>query len=523
LQAGPTLPHKPDEWFILEVIAENNHIRSLVDGKPMANYIDEERRAAPGHIALQVWGPNITSVQFRKIEIKQLPASKLAKQVPLAVSVQALRDLVVAKEGERNLARQSAREGQLSKLDLLYAEIDALEARVQLTQAEGNTAANIAAYRSLVAFREQERELVGDQVKAGQLKADDLERADSSLVDARGRLDKALAAAPPAALTTNAEQVEQVRQELMRLNPGFDGKLVHRVEEDVVTELSLNTDEIIDISPLRALGKIVYLDLRGTYPNRGKLSDLSPLKGLTISRLDCSSTQISDLSPLADLPLTFLAVNHNPVSDLSPLTRMPLESLGIAETKVADLSPLKGMKIKVLGAQLLPVTDLSPLAGMPLTGLDLYHTVGVTSLEPLRGMPLEGLNLQDVPVSDLSPLAGMTTLRTLQLVATKVSDLSPLAGLKLTDLIFQGEQFTDLSPLQGLPLARLHIYGTGASDLRPLAGMPLVEIRLNPKNITQGLEILREIKTLQTIGIDGTQAWPAAEFWDRLDKGEFQD
>ena len=73
LSAGPLLPHKPDEWFVLEVIAEDNHIRTLVDGKPAADYIDDKRRASRGHIALQTWGPGITSVQFRKVEIKTLP------------------------------------------------------------------------------------------------------------------------------------------------------------------------------------------------------------------------------------------------------------------------------------------------------------------------------------------------------------------------------------------------------------------------------------------------------------------
>jgi len=319
-----------------------------------------------------------------------------------------------------------------------------------------------------------------------------------------------------------AEQVEEVRKELQRLNPGFDGKLTPTIENDVVTEVSVNTDQITNIAPVRALTKLIYLDCRGTYPNKGKLSDLSPIKGMKLSRIDCSSTQIADLAPLAGLPLTFLHFNHNPVSDLTPLQGMPLVELGIAETKVSDLSPLKGMKLRMLGAQLLPVTDLSPLAGMPLKGLDLYHTIGVTSLEPLRGMPLEGLNLQDVPVSDLSPLQGMTTLRSLLLQANEVTDLTPLNGLKLTDLILQDKQISDLSPLKGMPLIRLHIYGTSVSDLTPLQGMPLQEFRLTPQNFTQGLDILREIKSLQTIGIDGNQAWPPAEFWERLDKGEFK-
>jgi hypothetical protein len=37
-----------------------------------------------------------------------------------------------------------------------------------------------------------------------------------------------------------------------------------------------------------------------------------------------------------------------------------------------------------------------------------------------------------------------------------------------------------------------------------------------------GLDILRDMNSLKTIGIGATQAWPATEFWDRHDKGEFK-
>jgi hypothetical protein len=68
----------------------------------------------------------------------------------------------------------------------------------------------------------------------------------------------------------------------------------------------------------------------------------------------------------------------------------------------------------------------------------------------------------------------------------------------------------------------LRIDNTGITDLTPLKGMPLEEIRLTPKNITRGLDILRDVKSLKTIGI-GEQAWPAAEFWERHGKGEFKE
>ena len=53
--------------------------------------------------------------------------------------------------------------------------------------------------------------------------------------------------------------------------------------------------------------------------------------------------------------------------------------------------------------------------------------------------------------------------------------------------------------------------------------MPLEEIRLTPKNLnTRGLETLRNMKSLRTIGTDWNQSWPAEEFWARYDKGEFK-
>ncbi len=50
----------------------------------------------------------------------------------------------------------------------------------------------------------------------------------------------------------------------------------------------------------------------------------------------------------------------------------------------------------------------------------------------------------------------------------------------------------------------------------------LEDIRLTPKNISQGLDILRGMKSLKTIGIDLGKVWPSAEFWDRYQKGEFK-
>ena len=239
-------------------------------------------------------------------------------------------------------------------------------------------------------------------------------------------------ASPPCRPT---QQVEEVRKELMRRNPGFDGKVEHKIEDGVVTGLQFHTDEVDNIAPVRALKGLTSLDCSGAFMKKGKLSDLSPLKDLPLTSLEVGYNRIRDLTPLKGMRLTYLVVYICPnVSDLSPLEGMPLSRLSIGATSVRDLSPLKGMKLTWLNIWTCPIPDLEPLKGMPINYLNIDHT--------------------DI------------------------------------------------------------------TDLKPLQGMELEEIHLTPKNITQGLEILRNMKSLTTIGTS-TQPFPAAEFWQRYDKGEF--
>jgi hypothetical protein len=256
-----------------------------------------------------------------------------------------------------------------------------------------------------------------------------------------------------------AEQVEEVRKELMRRNPAFDGVVEPTFEKDAVIGLKFSTLHVTDISPVRALTGLRTLESENFTRGKGVLADLSPLKG------------------------------------------MALERLNYAGTRVSDISPLKGMRLKVLLAMNTDVSDLTPLQGMPLRHLDLHGSLGVTSIEVLEEMPLEYLNLTSLKVADLSVLRGMMSLRYLNLARTPVADLAPVKDLKLRELSIQYTKVSDLSPLQGMELSK---------------------ILLTPKNITKGLDLIRDMKSLKTIGITATRFWPAAEFWERYDKGEFK-
>jgi 3-keto-disaccharide hydrolase len=66
---------KPDEWFTQEVTAVGNHIIIKVNGKKTVDFVDKKNTHMKGHFALQQHDPG-TVVMFRKIEVKELPASK---------------------------------------------------------------------------------------------------------------------------------------------------------------------------------------------------------------------------------------------------------------------------------------------------------------------------------------------------------------------------------------------------------------------------------------------------------------
>jgi hypothetical protein len=263
------------------------------------------------------------------------------------------------------------------------------------------------------------------------------------------------------------QQVEAVERRLRELNPEFHGKIESQIIDGKVTVLKFSTDQVTNIAPVRALKELRRLSCIGSRDRKGRLADLTPLRGLHLVDFACP---------------------ENPVTSLEPLRGMPLEILHCFSTGVGSLAPLYGMKLKVLGIQATCVTDLKPLRGMPLRSLDMAWLRGVTDLTPLEGMPLTYLNISDLLVSDLSVLASLKSLDWLILDRTPVSDLRPLCGLPVTKLQFSGTRVADLTPILKLPLTLVYL------DYRP-----------------EDERILRSLPGLTRINDR-----PAAQFWQEI-------
>ncbi len=66
-----TAAHKPDEFFVQEVIAKGNHIQIFVNGKKTVDFTDPNSTYLKGRFALQGHDPG-TVVTFKKVEYKPL-------------------------------------------------------------------------------------------------------------------------------------------------------------------------------------------------------------------------------------------------------------------------------------------------------------------------------------------------------------------------------------------------------------------------------------------------------------------
>jgi Leucine-rich repeat (LRR) protein len=211
------------------------------------------------------------------------------------------------------------------------------------------------------------------------------------------------------------QQVEAVSKKLMELNPGFDGKIrgfatdeMPGIENGEVVSLGFWTDNVVDISPVRALIRLRALDCNFSWAVKTKLTDLSPLRGMPLTQLAIAGCPVSDLSPLQGMPLWYFNCTHSNVTDFTPLHGMPLTELrcGYPQGNFPgndELAALKDLPLHLLELSQWGVSDLTPLKDMPLDTLDLYNTP-VSDLSPLRMLPLISLNVKQTLVSDLSPI-----------------------------------------------------------------------------------------------------------------------
>ena len=162
------------QWTEFARVTELNLSNRLQVGIAVVNVSDQELTA---------------EIEGFTVEFTPRPALPPAK-APSPATIQPLRDLVTATARSRDTVKTRLDAGAASKLDLVAGEIELTEARIRLAREEEVQTVVIGLHQVLVAYREEERDLIAERVKAGVEKEGELSKANARLADARGRLAK---------------------------------------------------------------------------------------------------------------------------------------------------------------------------------------------------------------------------------------------------------------------------------------------------------------------------------------------
>jgi len=174
------------------------------------------------------------------------------------------------------------------------------------------------------------------------------------------------------------------------------------------------------------------------------------------------------------------------------------------------------------------VPDLSPLKLVETTALAIIGAANI-DWNDILALPLESLDLSKCKITSLPPTQrGFLRIEKLKLAGTDIENIDFVRSMPaLEDLNIRNTNVSDLSPLVYCrSLKRLVIDGLNGNGLRSLLNVPLEELTLSPMLILDktGLDSLRPHRILRVIRAPGDPAGqPAAEFWRKLDDGDYQE
>ena len=162
------------------------------------------------------------------------------------------------------------------------------------------------------------------------------------------------------------------------------------------------------------------------------ISHLTGLEfAINFTRLDLDSNALIDISPLARLTkLMHLALGNNSIANITPLAGLTnLKWLVLNENSVSDISPLAGLTgLALLHLQSNTITDISDIEGLTSLQWLGLGVNAISDISPLAQLTnLEWVYLEDNNIKDISPLTGLPHLKEVGLANNSISDLSPLA------------------------------------------------------------------------------------------------
>lgn len=235
-----------------------------------------------------------------------------------------------------------------------------------------------------------------------------------------------------------------------------------------------NTD-VTDITPLYALGNLVYLDISNT-----KVDDISSIDRLTLlESLDISNTEIKSLDSIKNLEkLNTLKMNKLKLLDVSTIA-LPerLETLECNSNGLNSLEFIASAKSLLnLKSANNNITDLIDINRYKLASIDLSHNK-ISNLSGIQTDFISSLNLSYNNISDISPLAGIKAYE-VRLGNNKISDISIFKGNSQLGIFeINNNQIEDISVLcDCFKLFSLNISHNLITNIDAIATMDNLEI-----------------------------------------------
>jgi len=273
---------------------------------------------------------------------------------------------------------------------------------------------------------------------------------------------------------TSLAKATQLQELRLSLHGPIESDLSELASLQNLTQLEVQGD-LERLDGIGQLKKLTNLAIDDVYVRSLDFLDgLTELKELSVDHTS-ELADISAISNLSALKMLDLAWAES-LTDLSPLAGMGIEKLNLSNTGASDFGFLSSLtSLKDLSVLQESFTSLEPLRGAgSLTKLNLHRFTPVTSLEPLNGMTqLEWLTVGSEKLIDGAPLASLAGLTSLDLSGSGITDLSVISGMNHLGHIKVSEKTADITPLRGKAnLTNVDLRNAiGITNLEPLRGM----------------------------------------------------
>lgn len=280
-----------------------------------------------------------------------------------------------------------------------------------------------------------------------------------------------------------------------------------------LTNLTLDSNPLKDVSPLRSLTKLNYISLS----NIDALSGISPLGNLTnLKYLYINNTRtLSDISPLKNLRnLSELSLRDNDISDINVLSNLTnLVTLVLSRNrKLSNITPLSNLSklvnLHLDGIHITNVSALIKLVNLELLNLnnDLWDsTTRISDISPLSGLlNLKSLQLSYNNITDITPVANMHNLNWLELRSNRITDISPVKSLTSLEFLFLGSnRISDVNALRLLnKLSTLDLSSNNLRDINALRTLNNLSYLYLGSNSLRDITIIKDLTKLNTLILD---------------------